>query len=240
MSCAISVEAWPQVWCAALQHQPRQFVHHVLAQLFWLRCFCSVVLAHLFLLTCSCSVVFAQVFLTTSMLSCSRLRTFLVSVYPDQTGQSGAGRTCFLCTGHTLHDNLMAVFHNIQMANNQLVLQALSASAAALIGIAQLLVPAVSFFKDMWPHTAGFGRNWIVLAIYVNCSILVVAWTLFPNLFATSHGAVWDAFPFNFRWQFLVLIVSTNILAIFLSNIRRCLQSRCWGHASNAVFPLNH
>lgn len=123
---------------------------------------------------------------------------------------------------------------------NWLVVQALSASAAGLIGISQLLVPAISFFEDMWPHTAGFGHNWTVLGVYVTCSFLVVAWTLFPNLFATSHGAVWHAFAFSFRWQFLVLIVCTNILAILLRNVRRCLQSRRWVHGSNAVLPLNY
>ena len=119
------------------------------------------------------------------------------------------------------------------------LLQDLAASAAALVGIAQLLVHAVSFFKDMWPHTAGFQRNPTVIGTYITCTLLVVAWALVPTLFSASHGAVWAYFPFRYRGYFVVLVVATNFVIICLSNIRRCLQSRRWSHSSNAVSPLN-
>ena len=118
------------------------------------------------------------------------------------------------------------------------LLQDLAASAAALVGIAQLLVPAVSFFKDMWPYTAGFQRNPIVIGTYITCTLLFVAWALVPTLFSAS-GAVWAYFPFRYRGFFAVFIVATNIVAVSLSNIRRCLQPRFWSHNSNAVSPLN-
>lgn len=119
------------------------------------------------------------------------------------------------------------------------MLQDLAASTAALIGVAQLLVPAISFFKDMWPHTAAFDRNLLVIAVYTVCSALVVVWTLVPSLFSITHGAAWHFVPFIFRIHILVLIMATNFSAIVLSNARRCLQSRLRGTASGSVVPVN-
>ena len=114
------------------------------------------------------------------------------------------------------------------------VMQALAASTAALIGVSQLFVPNISFFKDMWPHTDGFKQNPLLLSVYIVCFLLLITWTLHPSFFGSTHGTVWHSFPFRIRLNMLALILATGIVSILLSNLRRYLQLRRWSSASNA------
>lgn len=119
------------------------------------------------------------------------------------------------------------------------VLQALAASTTALIGVSQLFVPNISFFKDMWPHTDGFKQNPVLLSVYTICFLLLITWTLDPGFFGSTHGKVWHSFPFRIRLHMLALIIATGAVSILLSNLRRYLQLRLWRRSSNAVVPTH-
>lgn len=94
-----------------------------------------------------------------------------------------------------------------------------------LIGLAQLLAPAVSFSIDMQPHCLGLRHNPITpLIIFVACTVGIV-WVLYPagfggDLVRQRH------LPFTFRVELLIYIAAwAVVLIIGMKTLRRCLAS---------------
>lgn len=94
-----------------------------------------------------------------------------------------------------------------------------------LIGLAQLLAPAVSFSVDMQPHCLGLRHNPTTpLIIFVACTVGIV-WVLYPAGFG-GELLKQRQLPLTFRVGLLVYMAAWGIVLIIgMKALRRCITS---------------
>lgn len=94
-----------------------------------------------------------------------------------------------------------------------------------LIGLAQLLAPAVSFSVDMQPHCLGLRHNPIIpLIIFVACTVGIV-WVLHPAGFGGDLLRQ-RQLPFTFRVELLIYMAAWGVVLIIgMKALRRCIRS---------------
>ena len=94
-----------------------------------------------------------------------------------------------------------------------------------LIGLAQLLAPAVSFSVDMQPHCLGLRHNPITPSIiFVACTVGIV-WVLYPAGFG-GDLLKQRQLPFTFRVGLLVYMAAWGVVLIIgMKALRQCIIS---------------
>ena len=96
-------------------------------------------------------------------------------------------------------------------------------ATALLIGIAQMLCPAVSFMIDMQPHCLGLRQNPLVPSIVLVVSAVGFVWVLYPAGFGgdlLGHRQL----RFAFRVELLVYMAAWAVVVMIgMKALRRCI-----------------
>ena len=87
-------------------------------------------------------------------------------------------------------------------------------ATALLLGFCQVLNPAITFLRDMQPHSLGMNRNWFVPLVITVASILLYVEALYPQAYRQADILLQQHLPFKFR---LKLVVQNHIGIVVLT-----------------------
>ena len=97
-------------------------------------------------------------------------------------------------------------------------------ATSLVIGLCQLLAPAISFTIDMRPHCLGLRHNVPVLAVVFVPLTLGIVWVLAPGAFDLLLRQ--DQVPLNFRAGLLVYVAGwVVVLTILVKLLRWCIET---------------
>lgn len=103
------------------------------------------------------------------------------------------------------------------------MLQTLVHATVLVIGLSQLMAPAISFLNDMRPHCRGPGQNAAIPAFIGVITIVGIVWVLYPTGFG-GDLLLQRNLPFRHRVELLCYIaVCAVILTVLVQILRRCI-----------------
>jgi len=92
-----------------------------------------------------------------------------------------------------------------------------------LIGISQLLAPAISFINDMRPHCLGLRQNALIPAFVGVLTVIGIVWVLYPKGFG-GDLLLQKQLPLSFRVVLLCYIAAcAGVLAVLVQCMRRLI-----------------
>lgn len=110
------------------------------------------------------------------------------------------------------------------------MLQTSDVATVLLVGFCQVLNPAISFARDMQPHSLGLRQNWFTPAVVAIASVLLYVEALYPSAYNNADILYQQGLPFSFRLKLVIqnhigIFVLVVVLLLMKRYVRRHMQA---------------